>query len=377
MSPPLVQEPLPITPRIRQEQFVFLICQHGTESALKSQWIGENNSFRLAFSRPGLLTLKIGEIPHLYDQPGKMGEPNQGVAVPHDWMIRLSGLVLGQVKGNEQSCAAETLVDQTLSLVGENWRAIHIFARDGDLPGSNGVEPGTTPLCQEIGRIFSRKLRHAGSTPQINLEAEFGEHVLDVVLIEPNHWLIGHHIAQLRHQRWPGGAYDVPAPAHMVSRAYLKMAEAVAWSELPFEPGDCVVEIGSSPGGSCQRLLDMGLKVTGVDPAEMDPLLLADPRFEHWRGKSSAIKRKMYSKFQWLVADANVAPNYTLDAVEDIVTYKTSRLRGLILTLKLSSYSLAENMPAYVERVHSWGFARVEVRQLASNRRECCLVAER
>lgn len=377
MRPPLVQEPLPITPRISQEQFVFLVCQHGTETYLKSRWAGENSCFRLAFSRPGLLTLKIGNDLLSANSAGEIAEPNAGVAVPHDWMIRLSGLAIGQIKGVEETCQAESLVDQALSIAGEDWQAIHVFARDHNLPGLNGVEPGPTPLCHEIGRVFAKRLRHARVAPQINHETDVGQHVLDVILIEPNHWLIGHHIAQLQHQRWPGGAYDVPAPDHMVSRAYLKMAEAVAWSELPFEPGDCVVEIGSAPGGACQRLLDLGLKVTGIDPAEMDPLLLASPRFEHWRGKSSAIKRKLYSKFQWLVADANVAPNYTLEAVEDIVSYKTSRFRGLILTLKLSSYELAENMQAYVDRVHSWGFARVEVRQLASNRRECCLVAER
>ncbi len=378
MTPPLVQEPLPNTARIGQEQFVFLLCQHGTEPTLKARWTGENNSFRLAFSRPGLLTLKIAEIPSSAPLLAKSNGSSSSVAVPHDWMIRLSGLAIGQVKESaESSVSAEVLVNQALELAGTDWQAVHIFARDRDLPGLNGVEPGPTPLCHEIGRIFGQRLQEAGAKPQINLETEAGQHVLDVVLIEPNHWLIGHHVAHLRHQRWPGGAYDVPAPKHMVSRAYLKMAEALAWSELPFEPDDCVVEIGSSPGGSCQRLLDLGLKVTGIDPAEMDPVLLANPRFEHWRGKSSAMKRKMYSKFRWLVADANVAPNYTLDAVEDIVSYKTSRIKGLILTLKLSSYELADNMEAYVERVHSWGYPRVEVRQLASNRRECCLVAER
>ena len=48
------------------------------------------------------------------------------------------------------------------------------------------------------------------------------------------------------------------------------MDEALQWSRLPVQKGDAVVEIGSAPGGACQRLLEGGLKVTGVDPSEMD-----------------------------------------------------------------------------------------------------------
>ncbi len=375
MNPHLVQEALPAMPRLGQERFAFLLCQHGTEPTLKSRWIGESSHFRLAFSRRGLLTLKIRE-----DCPAPLPSGDSTAAVllqqlSQDWLIRLAGLALGPIRGQQ----AESMVDQALALAGQDWETVHVFQRDAELPGMKGFEPGPTELCHAIGKLFSDRLsQNALSTaPRVNLEAELGQRILDIVLIEPNHWLVGYHYAQQSHERWPGGAYDVPAPSQMISRAYRKMAEAIAWSGLPIEPDDWFVEIGSSPGGACQRLLDLGLRVTGIDPAEMDPMLLSNPRFEHWRGKSSAMRRKMYSKFRWLAADANVAPNYTLDCVEDIVNYKTSRIEGVLLTLKLSSYDLAEKMDAYIQRVRSWGYDRVEVRQLASNRRECCLVAQR
>lgn len=166
-------------------------------------------------------------------------------------------------------------------------------------------------------------------------------------------------------------------PPVMVSRAYLKMAESLAWSGLPFQAGDQVVEIGSAPGGAAQRLLDLGMFVTGIDPAEMDPVILEHTRFQHWRSKSSGIKRRNYHKFKWLVADANVAPNYTLDCVGDIVSYPSSRLQGLILTLKLSSYDLLDQLGNYLDRIRGWGFTRVQARQLGHNRRELCVVAAR
>jgi 23S rRNA (cytidine2498-2'-O)-methyltransferase len=233
-------------------------------------------------------------------------------------------------------------------------------------------------LTEAIGKIFADVYRNAGNRiPLINSACSIGSKVLDVILVEPDQWLIGTHTATEIQHCWPGGVYPVVAPDKMVSRAYLKIAEAVAWSQLPLQPGDRVVEIGSAPGGSCQRLLDVGLEVTGVDPAEMDELLLNHPRFEHWRSKAAGMKRKMYSKFKWLTADANVAPNYTLEVVEDIVNYPTSRFQGLLLTLKLSSYELIDQVDAAAEQIRSWGFSKVKIRQLASNRRECCIAAQR
>ncbi len=325
--------------------------------------------YRLAFSRPGLLTFKIvreNEDPDPQSAP--LAQLSKFDLPPKHWLIRQSGFALGQLTGEQ----AEDLAEQTIQLAGQDWDAVHVFSRDRDLPGSHGYEPGSSILCSSIADIMLHKLPKAvyGACPP-------GANVLDIILAEPNQWIIGCHRAVEIHQQWPGGAFPLTVPEHIVSRAYRKTAEAVAWSQLPIQPGDKIVEIGSSPGGASQRLLDLGLVVTGIDPAEMDPLILEHPRFTHWRGKSSGIKRKMYRGFRWLTADANVAPNYTLDAIEDIVTYPTSRFEGLLLTLKLSSYELADQMEGYVTRIRGWGFPEVKVRQLASNRRECCVVASR
>ena len=114
-----------------------------------------------------------------------------------------------------------------------------------------------------------------------------------------------------------GGIIPLELPPHAVSRAWLKMEEALRWSQLPMEPGSRCVEIGSSPGGASQALLDRGLIVIGVDPAEMDPAVAAHPNFTHLRKRASEVRRKEFRKVRWLTADMNVAPNYTLDAVED------------------------------------------------------------
>jgi 23S rRNA (cytidine2498-2'-O)-methyltransferase len=78
-----------------------------------------------------------------------------------------------------------------------------------------------------------------------------------------------------------------------------------------------------------------------------------------------------------MTADLNVAPNYTLDAVESIVTHRATHFRGLLLTLKLIEWELAEHIPEYLERVRSWGFEYVRARQLSYNRQEICVAALR
>lgn len=379
MTPTAVQDYLTTSSRIASGDFVFLVCQHGTEAVLKQFLLCPNSPFRLAYSRPGLLTFKL-------DQP---------VSIPEHPLIRLAGRVLGQVEGQGGIEMAEHL-KQVAATVGSGatsaskllgasnltanvdgepeWHHLHVFERDRAETGMYGFEPGTSPLAAEVGNLARQVL---GSQLQINQIVDKGTRVLDCMLVDPNHWLVGWHVANQVFATWPGGVFPVQEPPGMISRAYLKMAEGIAWSGLPFSAGDRVVEIGSAPGGASQRLLDMGLHVTGVDPAEMDPMLLQHSRFEHWRSKSSAVKRKNYAKFRWLVADANVAPNYTLDCVGDIVNYPTSKIEGLILTLKLSSYELLEHLDDYLARIASWGFGRVQARQLGHNRHELCVVAQR
>ena len=360
MTSPHVQEANASGTKSGQDRFVFAVCQQGAEQPLKGRYAGQGAPLRLAFSRPGLATFKTSG--------------DQISLLSRSWLARIAGEGLGNVRGK----LAEELAAQTLALTTDEFQAIHIFERDRELPGSRGFEPGPSALTEAIGKIFAESLRTAGKrVPLINSACAIGSKILDVVLVEPDQWLIGTHTASEIQHCWPGGVYPVVAPDEMVSRAYLKIAEAVAWSQLPFKPGDRVVEIGSAPGGSCQRLLDMGLEVTGVDPAEMDELLLNHPRFEHWRSKAAGMKRKMYSKFKWLTADANVAPNYTLQVVEDIVNYPSSRFQGLLLTFKLSSYELIDQVDAAAEQIRAWGFSTVKIRQLASNRRECCISAQR
>ena len=345
--------------------FLFVVCQRGAENVLKQEVAREHPGLRFAYSRPGFLTFKLPE-----------GEPPAEDLELRCVFARTYSLSLGKVTGD----TAERMAASLWQLTGDlRFDHLHVWQRDAALPGEGGFEPGLTPLAEEVGQVIAGQM--PAEPPRralpVNRVAKSGQRVLDCVLVEPDQWWVGYHRAAAMPSRWPGGVPKVAWPAEAVSRGYLKMAEALLWSRLPVEPGDRCVEIGSAPGGSCQALLERGLRVTGMDPAEMDPALLEHPDFTHIRARPASLKRREFRSFRWLTVDTNVAPQHTLDTVEEIVTNRQVRIRGLLLTLKMTDWELAEAIPEYLQRVRDWGYHYVNARQLAFNRQEICVAALR
>jgi len=346
-------------------RFLFVVCQAGAERALKSEMARQWPDFRFAFSRPGFVTFRLPEDHGLRDDFDL-----QSV------FARTYGFSLGKIDGRFAEQNARSLWSMAADREVDH---VHVWQRDAGLPGERGFEPGVTPLTTEIGRIIAdlRPPAMSDRSLPVNLVARAGDHVLDCILVEPDRWWVGYHQAATLPTRWPGGTPKIDLPPHAVSRAYLKMREALLWSHFPMSAGDHCVEIGSSPGGSCQALLDRGLMVTGIDPADMDEALLAESNFTHVKARGADLKRREFRGVKWLTADSNVAPKHTLDTVENIVTNRQVHVRGMLLTLKLPDWKLADSVPEYIERIRSWGYQYVRARQLAHNRQEICIAALR
>ena len=136
--------------------------------------------------------------------------------------------------------------------------------------------------------------------------------------------------------------------------------------------GDLVVEIGSAPGGACGRLLELGMQVIGIDPAEMDPRIAKHPRFRHIRARAGDLKRREFRNAKWLLVDSNVKPDKTLVTVENLVCNRQTAFRGILLTLKLGDYNDVGLIDQWTRRVESWNPTEIRVRQLARNKCEVC-----
>jgi len=355
--------------------FIFFTCQVGAETALKSELAREYPLWRLAFSRPGFLTFKV---PPDVDLPDDVGQSLV--------FARTCGFCLGKVEGTTAAERAQSV----WSLIGAlPVTELHVWPRDRFTPGFRDYEPGQTPQSREI-EVAIRAAGDACSPPfpaaqeRPSLTPSRGKHsadekpgplVADVVIVEPGEWWVGYHRAGSLAATWPGGFLEVDLPAEAVSRAWLKMHEAVLWSGFRFRSGQKCVEIGSAPGGASQFLLESGLKVIGVDPAAMHPSVLADPNFKHIRKRSKEVPRREFLGVDWLTADINLPPNYTLDTVKSIVSHRGVKFKGLLLTLKLVEWSLADEIPKYIARLRALGFRTVRARQLHHNRQEICVAA--
>lgn len=346
-------------------EFLFVVCQVGAEKAVREEVTRRWKAFRFAFSRPGFLTFKL--------------PPDHGLDGDFDLesvFARAYGFSLGGVEGQ----TAEELATEIWQLgKGRTFQRVHVWEKDRAEPGEHGFEPGITPAALDAHQWLLKKCPYpkslAKTADDLTHPARAGECVLDCVMLAPDQWWAGWHRANSIASRYPGGMMSLEMPPGTVSRAWLKMEEALRWSGLPIPRGARVAELGSAPGGASQALLARGFLVTGIDPAEMAPAVLADPHFTHIRRRSTQVRKREFRKIRWLTADMNVAPEYTLDAIEAIVTHTEVSIRGLLLTLKLPEWRLASRVPEFFGRVRGWGYNIVRARQLQYNRREICLAA--
>ncbi len=336
--------------------FAMMVCACGAEQVVKESITAEG--WRLAFSRPGFVTAKNDSA-----QP-----PPTGV------FIRSAATSIGQARSEDCAPQIATLLEKLEAAdASPPFDQLHVWPKDRVPIGRFGFEPGVDEVSRAVAEqvfdaIQSRWIRCDAA----NRIAQGGDSVLDIVLVEPAHWFFGKHTATTWPSRWPGGVQPIEPQHEPVSRAYYKAAEAITWSGFEMKAGDLAVEIGSAPGGACGRLLELGMRVIGIDPAEMDPRIAGHPKFRHIRARAGDLPRKEFRGGKWLLVDSNVKPDKTLATIENIVTHRHSEFRGLLITLKIGDYESANLIDRWSDKIASWNPKAMQVRQLARNKCEVC-----
>ena len=388
--------------------FLFATCQVGAENALKQEVHRDHPELRFAYSRPGFLTFKIT------------------TPVTPDFALgsifaRMWGFSLGKATGTTSEDRVEALRAWFANLpIGQ----LHVWQRDLVTPRGLAPDGLTAEALAVDSQLRVALAAQLTANPSDRDRASSPPLIADVVLVEPDQWWAGFHWAKTVEQFWPGGQLprgpeielpeanraltaapgaaegndptseasetEVPVdesgmdidsasllPEGIISRGYFKMQEMLAWSELPLRRGQACIEIGCAPGGASQTLLARGLQVIGIDPAEMHPDVLNNANFTHLQARPRDLRRKMFRGVPWLVCDINLPPNYTLDTLEEIVSDRSVQFEGMLITLKLPNWSLAEEIPRYLLRIRSWGFENIRARQLQHNRQEICVAVSR
>jgi 23S rRNA (cytidine2498-2'-O)-methyltransferase len=173
---------------------------------------------------------------------------------------------------------------------------------------------------------------------------------------------------------WPGGAVRFRREEGLLSRAAFKLLEAERTFKLPLDRFTNALDLGAAPGGWTSVLLERGLKVTAVDPAELDPSLRGHPRLRHLKRNAAEVSFAPGS-FDLLVCDMSWDPHRTCRIVSGMSAALSAGGSGII-TLKLMYrkplQTLRELTAEYAE-----AFDIRKVKQLFHNREEVTMWVRR
>lgn len=338
-----------------ESQFVFATCQVGTERALKDELAQRFPHLHPAYGRPGFLTFK--------DTSEALVTAEIALEAV---LARAYGVCLGRVidatapAATRSEVLAARIRDELAGAV------VQVWVRDSETLGDEDVA-----RIAEATRV-ARELVALGVV--VEPLPKIGQLVADVVIVEPDEWWLGAHVHSIDHP--PAGGV-ITHPPEAPSRAYLKVEEAIRWFQLPVRDGDVALELGSAPGGVVYALLARGLKVVGVDPGEMAPVVAKNSRFKHLAMSAFDIRESdLPKRIDWVLLDMNTEPELGLRAIDHVARFGRAPTYGAILTLKLNQPSFTKRIPELVHRVRSNRiFARVYAKQLTSNRREITVVA--
>jgi 23S rRNA (cytidine2498-2'-O)-methyltransferase len=338
----------------RRGDFLLVACQGGAEASVRARQGEILPALAPGAWRRGAVTFRLPQ----------RGADGLAFDPPDDFFPDLIfGRAVIRSFGQVVGAGVAELTERLVTMVDHAaWDNVHVWPRD---PREEHDSPAIrSALVAACGRTIT------SATPV----ARPGELILDCMVDSAERWWVGWHRAATPPSLWPGGMYPVDLPADKASRAWLKLDEAIATFGIDLSPGGRAVELGAAPGGACQRLLEAGLHVTGIDPAMIDPGVAGHPHFEHWRMRARDVRLKNLRGFDWVVADMNIDPSSTLEALERVMAAPGRRPRGIIATLKLPQWARAAEIPGWLARFRSWGY-EPRARQLSTAGREVCVVA--
>ncbi|WP_206098480.1 SAM-dependent methyltransferase [Paenibacillus montanisoli] len=169
---------------------------------------------------------------------------------------------------------------------------------------------------------------------------------------------------------WPGGAVRFQREEGQISRAKFKLLEAERAFKLYLENFREALDIGAAPGGWTHLLLERGLRVTAIDPAELHPSLSAYPRLTKMKKNASDVQFAP-NTFDLLVCDMSWSPMQ----MAKLVLEKTDALTDgatAIITVKLMHKKPLQTIRDVVSKLET-AFVLQKAKQLFHNRDEITL----
>jgi 23S rRNA (cytidine2498-2'-O)-methyltransferase len=246
-------------------------------------------------------------------------------------------------------------------------------------------------FCRHFGKFLKRgtleELREAyvGKTQFYSITGEIyeshpfqnGDWVKEIIKVSETQYYLGEFKASILTAPTPGGFSTAVLPPESPSRAYLKVIDGLNYMGVTLPKNDYALEVGSSPGGATYALLQMGLRVEGIDPGAMDPICLDHPKFVHHQQSIQDFHvSSLKDHVQWLYVDMNLAPEGSLREIEKVVEAIRPSLKGAFITLKMTKFELVSRVPMYLNIMGKMGLKVVMATQLPSHKQEFLIYAE-
>lgn len=174
---------------------------------------------------------------------------------------------------------------------------------------------------------------------------------------------------------WPGGRVRLRAGKDQLSRAALKLEEAMLTFGLDLRGPGVAVDLGAAPGGWSKVLAERGYRVAAVDPAKLDASLGRNRNITHHGQTAQVFLAQQQAPADLIVNDMR------LDAVEsaDVMADAVHGLKpgGLaVMTLKLPEKGAATKAAKALERLRG-PYDLIGARQLFHNRSEVTVALRR
>ncbi len=156
----------------------------------------------------------------------------------------------------------------------------------------------------EVERAIAGALIHEGRPP---VDLESPEQVLSVEIFQDLAFLGMNAARDLlrkelrRMRRWAPGERPI-------SRAELKLREAISRFGLALPAGGRALDLGAAPGGWTRVLAERMAEVVAVDPGDLDPRVLALPNVVHLPARIEELSIAELGRFDVLTNDMNLHP---------------------------------------------------------------------
>ncbi len=320
--------------------FVFFTCNEKSVPLLKAEIRMKNPDFKLSFSRKNYLTYKIEK-----DNPD---------ILKYDFVFsRVFGISFGKFE-------LDHFNPEMIKKYSNKFR-LHVWSMD------------PTKECTEFRKELLEKYKDLFFKEE---KAENGDWIVDLIEVSEGKYWWGIHQSRMKTCPYPAGIYPIKENPDAPSRAYGKLAETVKGFSIHIKKEDTALEFGSAPGGAALYLLENGLYVTGVDPAEMDEEVLKNKKFVHINDSIQKMDiSKFKNKLDWILSDMNVSPKTAIGLLKPIINDNKRNMKGLIFTLKLNHPEYVKKIPLYLTAIKKLGFRRVLAKQFSRNHTEIAVFA--